>query len=349
MQNKIEILCPYLLSTMVQENYKEKVDNLSLNTSPSEIIEDLDNKTSEKKICSSSYKSSYEIDNSSDSTSQTENISNSSESYPYYYSQMNRNNISFQNDFYKKENEKGNNYFNGVEKYFSKIMPEKFYDYKNSRNYIPKYSINKGNGFFIEKVEEKLQLQKKKKQNKFDKAINETQNNIFYPMMGNLYYYYSYNSFGFNYTYSNINQKEYNESKDNKIIKKEENKSEFINKVEEPKKEDDNSIYIIKKKEKKNKNIDKKNKDEKKSIKYINNLNDLNYIRNNDENRNLNKNVNNNFFRKKYNVNKNNNHFYKLNDFNLGLGQRKKNINFNKYNKFNIHNNKRKSGNYIYY
>ena len=49
MQNKIEIICPYLLSTMVQENYKEKVDNLSLNTSPSEIIEDLDNKTSEKK------------------------------------------------------------------------------------------------------------------------------------------------------------------------------------------------------------------------------------------------------------------------------------------------------------
>ncbi len=200
-------------------------------------------------------------DSTSISLSQEENFSQASEIsllYPY------NSNINTQRTNISRINSNNlcqeTNYFYGIENYFFKIMPEKFSEYKNSRNYLPKNN-NKVNEEVINEFKNEIVDENKIKieDNKFNNYCMA--NNFYNPIYANIFYY-TYNNLFFNYqnqnirnnsnnTYNNsninknINQEKKEKNKDN-IISKEKNKKiekNFVNSSDEQ----DLNIYIIKK------------------------------------------------------------------------------------------------------
>ena len=155
-------------------------------------------------------------DSTSISNSQMENLSQTSES-SNIHSSYNLNNNEIKE--FQKEDEEGGNYFFGIENYFLKIMPEKFNEYKKSKNFLPKCKIKKKE----EKKEvknEDIILEKKEDKNLTENNnINQNErtmkNNRYYPTFGSIFYF-SYNPFCFNYqlqknsnnNLNNINYKE---------------------------------------------------------------------------------------------------------------------------------------------
>lgn len=192
-------------------------------------IENLSIKTAERKMSSES---------TSISVSQNENVFENN-----YFTKNNK------NDFSKLANNNSKsqeiNYFSGVENHFRNEYPEKFVEYKMTKNYILKNNKN----------------------NEIPKIQNITQNNyrlpfvyVYYPFYG-FFYPQQYNNNQMNYY---ILQKKDNEQKENFINKKKDD--EKINNTDndinsEKKNTNDNSDIIV----------EKEKRSYKKNYKYSNN------------------------------------------------------------------------------
>ena len=231
--------------------------------------EKLENKYYQKEFLINNIQS-YDV--TSISLSQTENTSQTSENIF-----SNQNGIS-ENPKETKFNENEFNYYFGVENYFRKIYPEKFDEYKSSRNFLPKnrkdININKFQNNLSQTPIEENQMN--------NNNINNFQygNNLYYypinGINGNIIYCI-YNNFYFNFlntqsqptnkndknqannnTEKNFNQKEedkkekekenFNKIKDNENLKQDKIEDEY------------ESVYIIKRKNNKsNSNSNRKN------------------------------------------------------------------------------------------
>ena len=290
MENKKEIIRPYSLDIEESEIEKEKSDIISLTSSSSINSEEIECK---KEIISKTNLSINDRFNSSDSTSYTDNLSYSSESSSLLLCNATHCNIQNKNYSYI-------NYYEGVENYFKKIMPEKFYEYKKTKNYLPKNPIKEKNRNFFQKREEIIKTKDKKIQtNKFDNTFISFPNDIYYPMIGNIYFYPN-NNFFFNYPFTNINNNEIKQNNESKNEKEKQIKNEINNH-----KNEDSNIYIIKKKEKQQKH-NKNNSDENTRKENFNNHNkESNFARNKVRYNKYKKDNNNNYFYKKNYINMN--------------------------------------------
>ena len=310
---------------MIRNNQVENFE-FTLNSNNSKINEEVQNNYNKKGSLSLVNNSLHERKKSSDSTlestSQIEELSQTSDSNLIFSfvnkSQSMNSNIIMEKDLKKSEKESIINYFDGIEKYYLKIMPKKFSDYKNTKNYISKNSLIKEKEDNIVQNEEGKEVHlnsRNEVNNKYD--INH---NICYEIFPNIFYYNIFNTFSYNFGIMD------NEDKNECEIKKEINTNEIEkdkikdNKIENKSEEED--IYIIKKKQKNiiNKNKTKNNNKENfKRINYHDNiLKDNNYSKKNIANKYNNINYN-NYFRN------NNCHFYNTKHFN------KYNQNINNY------------------
>ena len=224
-------------------------------------IEDKAEIKKEKPIYTRSRQSS---DLTSFSYTLSENLSQTSENLIIPYE------IKASQNFNKSSQKKDMiDYFSGIENYFRKTEPEKFYEYKYTKNYLPK---NK------KKKDEFTQYEKPKKDinnninsinipfqnisnNKYDNNMNDylfqfTQNyyqnlfngNIIYNIFNNFYLNYP---FAFSKAQNDIKDKDKINTLDNKNIKTSENTPKEnkspVKEKEEPneKKEKNNDIEII--------------------------------------------------------------------------------------------------------
>jgi hypothetical protein len=263
------------------ESINEKINDLEEKNSSEESKE---NTIYSEELMQDNINSLIDRKKSSDSTSislsNEENISQASEISllcPYANKSINQNNninITNSNDLCQEKL----NYFYGVENYFFNVMPDKFSEYKKSKNYLPKNNNNINEEDIKELENETVDENNiQMVDNKFNN--NCIANNNFYPIFGNIFYY-TYNNLYFNYqnqnirnnnditntnNYSNTNKIIYQETKEKKkenIIPKEKKiknlKNDFVNSNDEQ----DINIYIIKKINKnckKNNNVINKN------------------------------------------------------------------------------------------
>jgi hypothetical protein len=163
-------------------------------------------------------------------------------------------------------------------------MPQKFCEYKKSKNYLPKRNLKE-----LEKQKEgKVEVEVKHIKAQENNIINNNiPQNLFYSIYGNALLYY--NALYFNYTYFNqqnnesniIKEKEKNEKKSNdKIeVKKDEEINGNIFELKNEQDSDEDSVYIIKRQ----KNYKKNNKFNKDKSKIVNenNKEEFNYRKNN--------------------------------------------------------------------
>ena len=334
MENKKEIIRPCTLDMEDPEIEREKSDTLSLTSSSSKNIEEIECKINDNDKFSNSNFSINDKYNCSDSTSHTDNLSYTSESSFFYFGSNGTQSINYN---VQNKNNVNLNYYEGAENFFKKIMPEKFYEYKKTKNYIPKTLLNEKNRtFFIKKAENTRKTDKNKQKNKFDNSFISFQNTIYYPMIGNLYFYKA-NNFYFNYPFFNINNNETNKIEESKKEKEKQIENEINNNKNEDSEENkDLNIYIIKKKEKHQKYKKNSNDEKNQKSNYNNSNKEPNLDRNKISYNNHKK--NNNYYYKKNNINNcDNGNYYNLNENNHWKS--KNNINFSKYNKFNKFNN----------
>ena len=291
--------------------------------SKSNNIEEGDFKENQKDILINTTHSS---DLTSVSLSQAENLSQTSDNM-LIVGDIRLNNIS-ENQTEEKNNGQDLEYFSGFENYFRKISPEKFIEYKNSRNYLPKKrrDVNK-NTNKDNIVKENLYLNDNNifDKNQMNNTIFQSPNNLFYYPINANCLYYMYNNFYFNiFNVQTQPQKEdanKNEEKkeiENKIEEKKEiakTKNNFDETVIENNKKikieeegEYEHIYIIKKKSNKNfnKSINNKNnfikpvKQERPNEKRNRQCNHYNYNNNNRNNYYYNNNDNYNKFNGNY-------------------------------------------------
>ena len=231
--------------------------------------EKLENKYYQKEFLINNIQS---CDVTSISLSQTENTSQTSENIF-----SNQNGIS-DNPKETKFNENEFNYYFGVENYFRKIYPEKFDEYKSSRNFLPKnrkdININKFQNNLSQTPIEENQMN--------NNNINNFQygNNLYYypinGINGNIIYCI-YNNFYFNFLNTqsqptnkndknqanNNTEKNFNQKEEDKKEKEKENsnKTKDNENLKQDKIEDEyESVYIIKRKNNKsNSNSNRKN------------------------------------------------------------------------------------------
>ena len=255
--------------TVSNYNYEEFVRTISkddkFSTKPNET-EIPDNKFYQKEFLINNIQSN---DVNSISLSQTENTSQTSENI------FSNTNIISESPKESKFNENELNYYFGIENYFRKIYPEKFDEYKSSRNFLPK----KSKDININKFQNNLSqsnLEENKTNNNNTNNFQNGNNLYYYPVNGNIIYYI-YNNYYFNFlniqsqsankkgtnptdsnTEKNSNQKE----KDKKEFEKENfNKIKNNENIMPEKIEDEyQNIYIIKRKNKQNNSNNKSNK-----------------------------------------------------------------------------------------
>ena len=257
MDTKFEI---NFTNSFYEDNFKEKFPLKNI-----EEIEIKDNQKISIKSQNPSLNSYFDRTRSSDSTSisisQTENLSQTSESS--LTNQNTNNSKIIKNENIKKDfvQEEQIDYYYGIENYFYKIMPQKFCEYKKSKNYLPKRNLKE-----LEKQKEgKVEVEVKHIKAQENNIINNNiPNNLFYPIYGNALLYY--NILYFNYPYFNqqnneaniIKEKEENGEKNNdKInVKKDEEINGNVFEIKDQKDSDDDSVYIIKRQ----KNYKKNNK-----------------------------------------------------------------------------------------
>jgi len=314
---------------------KENVFNIELNTYISPI-EDQENKKNVELFIQDNMLPLTDRKKSSDSTSisisQEEILSQTSECSLFCSHSNNPQPINStpiaSNDLYKEEK----NYFYGIENYFYKLMPEKFSEYKKSKNFLPKKINNLKEEPIYEKEKENIKENDIKIEDNKNNQNYSIANNFYYPIYGNIFYY-AYNNFYLNYPNINNNINTNNNYQESKVKNKDSNNIE-------PKKsekkdfdkstiEQDVNIYIIKKVKKNyNKNSNNNNgKTKKNNYSEIISSN-CNYSKNNYNYNNRYKNCNYKNYNNSYN--QRNDYYYKLNE--NKKEQRKNNYNNNYYN-----------------
>lgn len=371
MEVKREIISQISNDKVIPNDLNEKTQNMKSEYYSNKFSKEIIQEDAKKKalIEPTSINVNLEIidrkkssDSTSNSISQIENLSQTSESsQPNSYGISS--NLIFSKDSNNKEDEEIIYYYYGTENYFFKIMPEKFSEYKKTKNYFPKNEIIKNEEKIIEKDEDNKNIEKeeekeclkeneeKKEEFRYNQNNNKKRNNLNYQILGNMFYY-NYNLFYFNCPYMPVYK-----SKDLNL-EKIQNKMEKNYEINEPKfkeikvnkydniyeDEQDVNIYIIERQpsHKKNNKNNYKEKKQKKNININANMNkDLNLIYNNKNYNFKYKNYNNkkkNIYYKKNNNNQANDYYYKNNEKNYELKR-------NYYN----HNNKKKTIKVIYY
>ena len=279
MESKIDSLSSDSFEKLINPNEKEIENHICKEGNFQEISKVSDQKEFIQS-CSCLFKE-RKISNDSTSicASQADTLSQTSES-SFFLSYAN---INSQQSEKKREEIP---FYYGIKEYFVKIMPEKFTEYTNTKNYIHK------NTYFKKKTKKEDYIQE-----------NIPINNYYYfPVI-----YYPINSFYFNH-FSNVIINNYNNNKiqkeNDKVNKNEENNDE----TKEYNKEKDKDKKIIYDKK------DEKNEEEKKKDnELLNSKNNKNNIINNNYNDNI-KNYNYNYNKKPYYNNqryiRNNNKYY---------------------------------------
>jgi len=190
-------------------------------------------------------------DSMSNCGSQNDTLSQTSESSLFLSvanpnkSQINSTSEGVQNEK-KVETNKKISFFYGIEEYYRKLMPEKFTEYKKTKNFLSKSScIKKADLESNIEKNEKVNVNSKKEENKQNQNTNMLQyQNCFYLSCYGIFYPVNpanFNSFYFN-NFSNIFTKNYikNDKKKENYITNEKNeekedKEQFENKQEQEK------------------------------------------------------------------------------------------------------------------
>ena len=138
-------------------------------------------------------------DLTSESICPTDDMSITSENFFIPTEKKQSSYINYSNETEEKDEENELDYFYGVKKYFRKTSPEKFYEYKRTRNYISKKSLIKKE----EPKAEKVQSPDRQKEvfipqsnMTYNYPPQFTNNMICFPVFGNMFY--MYNNFFFN-------------------------------------------------------------------------------------------------------------------------------------------------------
>ena len=337
MESKIE---ENTQQSIYSENFnhtKEKIEKDSqydLNIiNPSKNFEEIKNINNHKELIAFQDYSLNDMKKLSDLTcislSQTENSSQASESSLFNPIINTSQNIS-SDEHNQKDSTKIEeiDYYYGIKNYFLKIMPEKFSEYKKTRNYLPKNLIKENQRYNetnnIENKYNNLSIE----DNKFNKYQNISQlnNNLIFPLYENLFYCINNISY-FNPFFNLINKKnnqieekeKEKEINNNINIKSNKSKNRYNN-IDNYKYNNEqynykdvcDDIYLIKK-QKKYKNFNKNNNNEKKQkINYENINNEFNYYKNNYNSKNKYNNKDPIDYNKNY-YNNNQNNFYNYN------------------------------------
>ena len=138
-------------------------------------------------------------DLTSESICPTDDMSITSENFFIPTEKKQSSYINYSNETEEEDEENELDYFYGVKKYFRKTSPEKFYEYKRTRNYISKKSLIKKE----EPKAEKVQSPDRQKEvfipqsnMTYNYPPQFTNNMICFPVFGNMFY--MYNNFFFN-------------------------------------------------------------------------------------------------------------------------------------------------------
>ena len=138
-------------------------------------------------------------DLTSESICPTDDMSITSENFFIPTEKKQSSYINYSNETEEEDEENELDYFYGVKKYFRKTSPEKFYEYKRTRNYISKKSLIKKE----EPKAEKVQSPDRQKEDfipqsnmTYNYPPQFTNNMICFPVFGNMFY--MYNNFFFN-------------------------------------------------------------------------------------------------------------------------------------------------------
>ena len=306
----------------IQDKKLEKTENIEVSKlfEQSELVKSYPSLIKERKISNDSI---------SICGSQAETLSQTSES-SFFLSFTNQNKSSQLNSSkeiiqIEKKLQKNIPFYHGLEEYFHKLMPEKFSEYKNSKNFLPKNSYYKKHDYNEYSNSKSKNNNKAKIKNKEKRqSQNQNQNmlqfaNCFYlPCFGiycpiNAFYFNNFSTVIINNN-NKINNKKENNEKVNQKVKKEESSEDKDKKLLNEKEE----IEIDQDKEQEQKSFINSNK---KHCNYPNHT----YIQKYNYKRNLNQEYNHNsqkFINLKYNnqnyYNKKYNKFsdyYNENDF----------------------------------
>ena len=295
METKIELIHSNLKEQIQQNMLNEKIDNIHNFQKKIENEKNKNQQLNQTQI-NELLDRKISFDSSSIATSQIDNLSQTTES-SLFLSCTNNSNIINQKELKKNENEEEEeifNYFDGIEKYFLNIIPEKFIDYTKTKNFVPKNGIIKEKEEkIIQNNDEKENIQDKDKliiDNKFNQNSFQIQNNLYYSPFGSIFYY-AYNPFFFNYPFIKVYNKELNHineyDKNNieeEITDKNKDNDTKINNNNNNTNDEQEVIYIIKKKNKKknyNKNYYKDKEQKKKdNVKIILDINRKNNNKN---------------------------------------------------------------------
>jgi len=204
-ENKKSLINATNISKTGEKN--ENIFNIELNTYISQIG-DKENKKNFELFIQDNMLPLIDRKKSSDSTSislsQEEILSQTSECSLFCPHSNNPQPINSSpidlNDSYKEEK----NYFYGIENYFLKLMPEKFSEYKKSKNFLPKKTNNSKEEPIYEKEKENIKENDIKIEENKNNQNYSIANNFYYPIYGN-FFYYTYNNFYLNYPNINSN------------------------------------------------------------------------------------------------------------------------------------------------
>lgn len=149
-------------------------------------------------------------DLTSESICPTDDMSITSENFFIPTEKRQSSYTNYSNETEEEDEENELDYFYGVKKYFRKISPEKFYEYKRTRNYISKKSLIKKEEPKAEKVqspEKQKEVLIPQRNTTYNYPAQFTNNMICFPVFGNMFYLYN------NYFFNNINSSQKEESK----------------------------------------------------------------------------------------------------------------------------------------
>ena len=312
MQTNIDKFEQNFINPLQNKEKQTKILDISLKK-PNEIESDENHKIMEQfessqscPFISNERKKSY--DSISVGVSQADTLSQTSESSFFLsYTTPNSQQISINESTQIEIKDKDIPFYFGIEEYFKKIMPNKFIDYTQTKNYIHKNSYLQKNNF----RESGLKIQKEN----INQGNIQLQNYFYFPLV-----YYPINNFFFNH-YSNAfsnNTKNNTKNivKNDKEIQKDKKENEDEIKNNTSKIEDNEQLQYDKKDEIENGKNEQISNSFRKERKNFNK--NYNYKRNKDCKNGIyyNKryNNNNNNYQRQYN-NKYSNYYYNENDY----------------------------------
>jgi len=307
------------------QNYEKQLKNR--NKEISKCDEEFSEIKERTEIVQAFYYSPKERKGSNDTLSingsQAETLSQTSESSFFLsFPNSNKSQLNSSKENILIENKQNMNvpYYFGVEEYYQKLMPEKFTEYKNTKNYLPKYPKK------IRTDESSNTLDQSK-----SKEMNQNPIKFQYPNYLPFPYYGIFCQFNpiifnhFSKVFTN-NQKNRNRNNNKKIIKKnsdddkpikEENQENKIyDKNDEKKEEKKDEKKDNKNEERRDQNEKKVQKQQKQYYKNQNTFNKNNYKRNTDKEFNYHKNSNYNNYSGQYKKNYRKNYNYKYDHYN---------------------------------